>query len=108
MDSRPFTLEEATEICEDFEDLLDTEFKVGESPLLLIEQVTIAPFLETDKISFVERYDQMHDTQNALNFYSGPDYDVLLITSAGDEAKCAYIDIRTFAGLKGINYSFPG
>ena len=108
MDPKPFTIEEAAEICEDFEDLIDTEFKIGTSPLLLVVHVSIAPFQEADKNSFVEAYSQTKDSQAALNGYPGNDYDVILITAEADnETSYSYMDIRTFTQLKGIKYAFP-
>ena len=108
MEFIPFTLEEAEEICEDFEDLIDTEFKVGTSPLLLVEDVVIAPFSEAEKNSFVESYSDTRNAEEALGLYTGGDYDVVLITSADEaDSTFSYIDIRTFANLRGIKYSFP-
>jgi len=108
MEFIPFTLEEALEICEDFEDLKDTEFKVGTSPLLLVEDVVVAPFGGAEKDSFVAVYSDSRNAENALGLYTGSDYDVLLITSADEtDAGFSYIDIRTFANLRGIKYSFP-
>ena len=108
MELTPFTLEDAAEICEDFEDLIDTEFKLGSSPMLLVAQVSIAPFSEEGKNDFVESYHQSHNSENALSTYSGTEYDVILITSEADnESNYSYIDIRTFASLKGIKYAFP-
>ena len=108
MELTPFTLEDAAEICEDFEDLIDTEFKLGTSPMLLVAHVSIAPFSEDGKNDFVESYHQSHSSESALRAYAGTDYDVILITCEADnESNYSYIDIRTFATLKGIKYAFP-
>lgn len=108
MELIPFSLDDAAEICEDFEDLIDTEFKVGQSPVLLIANVCISPFPEADKNTFVESYSLSKSSGEAISFYTGTDYDVILITcDPDDETNYSYIDIRTFAGLKGIKYSFP-
>ena len=109
MELTPFTIEEAGEISEDFEDLTDTEFKIGSSPVMLVANVSIAPFNEADKNRFVENYHGSKDSKEALSFYCGDDYDVVLITCDPDnEDDLSYIDIRTFADLRGIKYSFPG
>jgi len=108
MELTPFSLEDAAEVCEDFEDLIDTEFKVGSSPVLFIDNVCIAPFAEADKNSFVESYYQTKNTEYARSLYTGNDYDVILITcEAEDETNYSYIDIRKFADLREIKYSFP-
>lgn len=104
----PFSLEEASEICEDFEDLIDTEFKISASPLLLVEDVVIAPFSEADKRIFINSYSDSRNAENALNQYTGSNYDVLLITSSEEpRSTFSFVDIRTFANLRGIKYSFP-
>ncbi len=104
----PFTLEEAEEIREDFEDLGDTEFKIGSSPLMLIDAVLISPFNEVDKTGFAERYYATKNCDNLLNSYSGNEFDVLLITcEADDETNYSFIGIREFAELRGIKYDFP-
>ncbi len=103
-----FTLEEAEEIREDFEDLGDTEFKIGSSPLMFIDAVLISPFGEADKNSFAERYYATKDCNGLLSSYSGNVYDVMLITcEANDEANYSFICIREFAELRGIKYEFP-
>ena len=108
MELTPFTLEEAEEIREDFEDLVDTEFKIGTSPLMFVENVRVAPLDDADKNSFVESYYQSKDSDAAMGAYSGPGYDVVLITcEADDETNFSFIDIRTFADLRGIKYDFP-
>ena len=104
----PFTPEDAAEVCEDFEDLIDTEFKIGTSPVLLIESVAVSPFRDEDKRIFTENYYTTKDNANAIGFYSGHEYDVILITSDPEiEDSYGYMDIRTFAELRGIKYSFP-
>ena len=108
MEFKAFTLAEAEEICEDFEDLTDTEFKIGSSPMMLIEAVVVAPFSEADKNRFTDHFSETKDKETALSWYTGSDYDVLLITTEDDnDLECSYIDIRTFADLRGIKYSFP-
>ena len=108
MNLTPFTLEEAEEICEDFEDLVDTEFKIGASPVMLVENVVAAPFASADKDSFAERYFASRDRHDALSFYAGADYDVLVITyEADDDTNFSHIGIRDFAELRGIKYEFP-
>ena len=108
MGPKPFTLEEAAEISEDFDDLKDTEFRLNASPLLLIEDIVIAPFSASDKHSFLNHYLSTKNKETALALYKGSDYDVLLITSTdGPDKLLNHIDIRTFADLRGIKYSFP-
>ncbi len=108
MELTPFTLEEAEEIREDFEDLVDTEFKIGTSPVMLVDAVVISPFDATEKNGFAERYYTTRDSDEALSQYSDGEYDVMLITSEADaETNYSYIGIREFAEIRGIKYEFP-
>ncbi len=43
MNNFPFTLEEATDICEDFEDLIDTDFAVGNSLVFEVNNILVLP-----------------------------------------------------------------
>jgi hypothetical protein len=104
----PFTLDEAKEIWDDFEDLKDTEFKLDGPAVYLVLDVVVAPFPDADKQAFMGRYSETKDAQESLGYYYGSDYDVLLVAcDVDDEATCIYIDIRTFAADKGVHYSFP-
>jgi hypothetical protein len=104
----PFTLEEAEEIREDFEDLADTEFKIGNSPLMLVDAVLISPFADADKNDFAERYYATKNSDNLHSLYPDSIYDVMLITSEADNnTNFSFIGIREFAELRGIKYEFP-
>ncbi len=108
MEFRPFTLEDAVEVQDDFEDLKDTEFKTGTSIVYTVHDVIISPFNEDDKLKFIDRYSQTKDCRESLNGYSGSEYDVLLVVyDVEDETKYTYTSIRTFAATKGIKYNFP-
>lgn len=104
----PFTFEEASEICEDFEDLKDTEFNIGTSTVYLIHDVTISPFKEEDKRKFIYDYFAAKDSGKPLRSYSGSEYDVLLLAyNLANETDFVHIDIRTFTNQRGITYNFP-
>ncbi len=104
----PFTLEEAAEIAEDFEDLNDTDFKIGTSPVMLVLAVVVSPFAEDDKAGFAARYFESRNCDNAMSSYTGDDYDVILLTGETDnDPDYSIIGIREFAELRGIKYEFP-
>jgi len=108
LESTPFTLEEAIEICEDFEDLKDTEFTMATNVIYLVDEVVVCPFNEADKQLFIESFLTTKDSERSLNPYTGKEYDVMLFAyDADDYADRVYIDIRTFADKRGIGYSFP-
>lgn len=104
----PFTLEEAIEICEDFEDLKDTEFNIGTSTEYLIHDVVISPFNEEDTQEFIDNYFATKDSAMSLSFYRGSEYDVLIFAyDVADETDYIHITIRTFTHQKGVSYNFP-
>ena len=104
----PFTLDEANEIAEDFEDLIDTDFKGTEGLVYLIDNVVVGPFDEADQVVFANNYYRSKDKNEAINFYKGEDYDVIIFAhDAENETIYACFDIRSFAGQRGIKYSFP-
>ncbi len=74
----PFTIEEATEICEDFEDLKDTEFNIDTSAEYLVQDVVISPFNEVDKQKFIDNYFTTKDGTKSLSGYTGNEYDVII------------------------------
>lgn len=105
-----FTLEQATEICDDFEDLIDTEFTYRSEPpiKLLIDHVAIAPFDKTDKEAFVNSYTASGDPIAALNNYSGDKYDVLILAqNANDPNDIIILDIRQYIEENNVAYNFP-
>jgi hypothetical protein len=109
MSHTPFTLEEANEIREDFEDLVDTEFSLSGPAVFLVHDVLVCPYHEADKQLYTAIYSQTKDSQKASGAYHGSGYDVVLAASgAEDEASYVYINIREFAAEKGVNYHFPG
>jgi hypothetical protein len=108
MKNTPFTVDEAIDIAEDFEDLIDTDFSINKALIYLVENVMICPFKEDDKKLFVSNYHYSKDKDGALDFYKGKDYDVIVLAyDVDDESSFTYIDIRTFANQKGIKYDFP-
>jgi hypothetical protein len=108
MNLTPFTLDEANEIAEDFEDLIDTDFSVSKTLVFMVDNVVVSPFNEADKMAFAENYHRTKDKTESLALYEGDEYDVILIAYAEDEITFSYIDIRTFTEQRGIQYSFPG
>ena len=102
------TLEEAIEIADDFEDLIDTDFTVSKALTYYIDGVLVCPYPEADKKLFISNYQFSRDKDGALSFYKGEDYDVILMAyDIDDESSHIQLDIRSFAGQMGITYSFP-
>jgi len=109
MNNFPFTLEEATDIAEDFEDLIDTDFAMGNSLVYEVNNVVVSPYEEEDKTKFAAYYHETKDAQIALKTYMGNEYDVIVFAyDIDDVTNYIFTDIRTFVEQRGINYAFPG
>src|SRR5271156_6944017 len=103
----PLTLEIAVEIAEDFEALVDTDFKTN-TVTYIIDNIVPAPFAEEDRQKFVKSYLETKDAQASLGLYNGHEFEVLLFGyDENDDTNYICIDIRSFTEQQGINYSFP-
>ena len=108
--SVPFTYEQAQEICEDFEDLIDTELvlRTPDPVKGLIDHVCIVPFSETDRKSFMEHYNASGDPQQALLQCSGDAFDVLLIArEINNPDEIVIQSIEEYISANGVRYNFP-
>ncbi len=109
MNNFPFTLEEATDIAEDFEDLIDTDYAVGNSQVFEVNNVLVCPYEDDDKVKFAAYYHDTKDAQVAIKSYMGNEYDVIVFAyNIDDLTNYSYTDIRTFTSERGISYTFPG
>ncbi len=103
-----FTLEEAEEIADDFEDLIDTEFTFDKKTTWFVDNIMVTPFSDTDRDQFVKNYLSTKDKVYSLSLYAGEFYDVLLMAfDVNDDTNYICMDIRSFAAQKGIIYAFP-
>lgn len=109
MSFTPFTFDEATEIWDDFEDLVDTEFILGPAKEYLIHDVVVAPFDQSEKSKFISLYNDTHDGKGALDATRASSFDVLVVASDvyNESSAYTYFDIRTFTLGQGIQYGFP-
>jgi hypothetical protein len=102
-----FTLDEANEIAEDFEDLIDTEFRSG-TDTYIVDNVMVCPSGEADLEQFIKNYQDNKDRSKAIEFYKNEAYDVIVYAyNADNESEIIYIDIRTYTAQRGIAYNFP-
>jgi hypothetical protein len=106
----PFTYEQAKDISEDFEDLIDTTMMMPHNPSKAYEVVHVAPcpYHEGDKTKFLRAYTQEKDIEKAIAFYSGSEYDVLIMAhNITDGNDVVTIPIRQYIEVNGIRYNFP-
>lgn len=108
-DKFPFTLEETVDICEDFEDLIDTDYTLNKSHDYFIQNVVTCPYAESDRNTFIENYDRSKNADESISFYTGNEYDVIVFAyDIDDESNFLVLDIRSYVDIQGINYHFPG
>lgn len=105
---KAFTKEQATEICEDFEDLEGTELIIHTDQALKCEvlHVTVAPFNRADCDIFIDKYNHANDIHNAISDYNGTDYDVLIIARAINQ-ELIIQRIHEYIEANGVRYNFP-
>jgi len=109
MEHFPFTSEEAVDICEDFEDLADTDYNLMKPQAYIIHNVVTCPYNEDNRKLFIENYHRTKDQQEAIYFYKGNEFDVLVFAyDADDDTRYTVVDIRTYTETLGIRYHFPG
>ncbi len=103
-----FTLEEAQEIREDFEDLEGTELIIHTEEALRceVEYVAVAPFDREDCDVFLEAYNTNNNPTEALNVYNGADYDVIIIARS-ENNELIIQRIREYIEANGVRYNFP-
>jgi len=102
----PFTFQQAQEIAEDFEDIIDTEQGRG-GVKMVIDAILIRPFEEANRDQPLEDYYnseniEIQDTEDA-----NAQYVVLVVMSAVEEGGVTVLDITDYVAANGINYNFP-
>lgn len=108
MAQTPFSLEDAHEIAEDFEDLIDTDFNIGKGLTYFIDNVLVCPHNPDDQKLFLSNYHYSKNKEGSLDFYKGNEFDVVVLAyDIDDETNYTSIDIRTYVEHRGINYNFP-
>lgn len=108
MELKPFTLEDAEEICEDFVDMKDTELTFG-GVGYMVEDVVVCPFSDADKDAFFTTYQLGHGNSNDLSKHTDNGFDVTLVVTKpeGGSDDFFLIGIRQYIAEKGVNYNFP-
>ena len=102
-----FSLAQAEEIVEDFEDLKDTEFAVHGSSYI-IEDVIIVPFDSDLFCSFFDRYVITRNAAELMPSYDVALFDVILVVSPlPDESSLSYFTIAQYVSDLGVGYNFP-
>lgn len=108
MINTPFNREDADEVADDFEDLVDTEFTLDKINIYYVDNVVVAPFSQDERARFIKHYLETKDCDDAIAFYEGSDFDVLVIAlHVKDDTSYMCVDIRSFTAQQGIVYAFP-
>ena len=102
-----FSLAQAEEIVEDFEDLKDTEFAVHGASYI-IEDVIVVPFEKDMFLSFFDQYTIVRNSAELLASYDVGLFDVVLVVSPlPDESSLSYFTITQYVSDLGVGYNFP-
>lgn len=107
MEFQTFSFEDALEICDDFSDLVDTEFKLPTTPMVLVEHVVVCPAKVESRNTFIRNFQETKDPVEAIMFYQDVDYGAMII-STDTEGLYYFIDILDYVREKGLSYNFPG
>jgi len=107
MSIRPFTFDEAEEVREDFEDLIDTEFAWGDS-MVIVDGLLVCPNSEVEKEALFTEYSKGNDLSEVLDSFEGDEFDVIIaVCNVNDESLVSYISIGEYVAEKGVSYNFP-
>lgn len=102
-----YSLSVAEEICEDFEDLIDTEFHF-DGRLLMAERVLVAPYAAEQCEEFFSKCVAGADAAALIADHEGSEFDVIIIVSEADDAAAlSYLRIGAYIEDKGVHYNFP-
>lgn len=109
--NKAFTLEQATDIAEDFSDLEDTGLIIDlglESITCHIQKIAVAPYSITAKEAFINRYKTDKNVFIALKQYNDSEYDVLILaTNNADNKEVVTMTIREYTTKYNIRYRYP-
>lgn len=108
MQNTPFTLAQAADICEDFEDLIGTSPDIG-GIKNVVEAVIFCPFEEGLKLEFIRNYTLSGgDGEKALAGYDADDYDVIILfRTSEDSVSPLFYSIRDYIDQIGLKYNYP-
>jgi hypothetical protein len=102
--SSPVSMSEATEIVKQFEYLKGKSFEPGAEPWFPIEAVAVAPWDDINKRIFIEYYKTKKNPREALRFYQGPYYDVIVICCLKESDWYVFKDIASYCKEHKIKY----
>ncbi|MGN6567259.1 MAG: hypothetical protein ACTHJ0_04870 [Flavipsychrobacter sp.] len=94
------TRKQALNISKEYQNIVGKLYLSKDQVMEVIEAVTIAPYDKKNKSTFVEKYKIYRDTEKAISFYEGVDYDVVVFTNCPDGICCR--DLDKFTDGEGI------
>lgn len=111
-ENKAFTLEEATDIAEDFVDLEGTGIYIETDDATIacnVQHVVVVPYTDAEKTLFLNGYKNGEDTEGILQNYKGDAYEVLILGSNADsnDNEVIVIPIRMYTTAYGIPYRYP-
>jgi len=80
MKTTPLTLAQALKICQDYQYLNGSIFDRDTLGKGYIECIAVAPYEESKQWLFAQYYRECKDPIRSLQFYNGPEYDVIVLS----------------------------
>ena len=104
MKRKSLSLIQAKAICRDFQHLVGKEFDENGK---IIECIAVSPYDDINKWIFSQYFLEKRNCIDALKYYAGPYYDVLVIAAPqlGDKI-CTYTDLSSYLADNGLVSDF--
>ncbi|MBS1587176.1 MAG: hypothetical protein JSS82_16705 [Bacteroidetes bacterium] len=102
----PYTYQQAQEIAEDFEDIIDTEQSRG-GVKMVVDSILIRPYDEASRDLPLEDYYNSEYVEIEDEQRPDAKYVVLVVMTAIDGGDVLVLDIADYVAANGINYNFP-
>lgn len=97
MKTQQLSLVEARLLCRQYQHLSGRILLNEPTDLYKIECVAVAPYDDINKWIFAHNYVNGDNLENAMAFYKGPYYDVLLLArNAGDDSVIVYKSLHNY------------
>jgi hypothetical protein len=80
MITTPLTLQQASELCRDYQNLVGRIFEKDALGKGYIECIAVAPYEESKQWLFAQYYKECKDPKRSLQFYNGPHYEVIALS----------------------------
>ncbi|WP_276134996.1 hypothetical protein [Polluticoccus soli] len=104
MEKQPLTRQQAEDLREQFSHLVGQPLNTGVDDSLVIDCVAVVPYDDINRYIYLIDYRECRDVIEALGFYVGPLFDVVLISvMKSDRTQVFYKELRTYLQEQNLN-----